>query len=209
MPRTMFSVIAAIAIAMVAGVGSAAAIESGFLRDKVAVRGASASCEDRSCPPNDKLSGGPRPFVSDDSKSRYVALVVNKSVALDLSSDVSDVFIANPDIADAVLRTSRRAFVIAKKLGQTNIYFYDAHGRQIEGINLNIGDDHEIEEIKPEETVTVVRGQGEKEASVTPYICAGGFCQKAERAHTDKAPPPIIVLPNMTSVAGAIAATAK
>jgi pilus assembly protein CpaC len=45
---------------------------------------------------------------------------------LELSRDVKDVFIATPAIADIVVRSSRRVYVVAKKTGQTNVYFYDA-----------------------------------------------------------------------------------
>jgi hypothetical protein len=157
-----------------------------------------------------------RPLVlSEDRTSRYVPLIINKSIALEFSRDVKDVFIANPGIADAVVLSSRRAYVIAKKLGQTNVYFYDAQGRQIEGLNLSIGEDHEIQEVTPEQLVTVVegpgQGQGEKGAKITTYTCPHGttFCRQAEYAKTEKPPQPINVFPSVTSISAAAAATTK
>jgi Pilus formation protein N terminal region len=173
--------------------------------DSVVDRSAKAdpgSCEDRPCAQDDRLGGNrPPTIVSNDRKSRYVSLIINKSIALEMSRDVTDVFVANPAIANAVLRSNRRAYVIAKQLGQTNVYFYDAQGRQIEGLNLNIGEDHEIQEVKLEQIVTVVQGQRDKDAIIKTFTCGSGFCSQAEYAKTEKPPPqPIIVLPNVTSL---------
>jgi hypothetical protein len=171
--------------------------------------GDSSYCLRNPCPPD----GRPREFgsgtVSNDRTSRYVALVINKSIGLELSRDVTDVFVGNPEIADAVVRSSRRVYVIAKKLGQTNVYFYDAQGRQIEGLNLNIGEDHEIQEVRPEQIVTVVEGQRDKDAKITTLTCRGTttFCRPPEYAKAEKPPQPINVFPNVTSVSAAAAAT--
>ena len=117
--------------------------------------------------------------------------------------------IATPAIADIVVRSSRRVYVVAKKTGQTNVYFYDAQGRQIEGLNLNIGEDHEIQEVRPEQIVTVVEGQRDKDAKISTLTCAGAatFCRPAEYAKAEKPPQPINVFPNVTSVSAAAAAT--
>jgi Flp pilus assembly secretin CpaC len=177
--------------------------------DSVVDRSAKADpgpCGDRLCAQDDRLGGNGQPTIlSNDRKSRYVALVINKSIALEMSRDVHDVLVSNPDIADAVLRSNRRAYVIAKKLGQTNVYFYDAQGRQIEGLNLNIGEDHEIQEVRPEQVVTIVQGA---EAKIITLTCAPGtttFCRPAEYAKAEKPPPTVNVFPNVTSVPAAAA----
>ena len=174
--------------------------------------GDSSYCLRNPCPPDSRpreFDSGTSISVSNDRTSRYVALVINKSIGLELSRDVTDVFVGNPEIADAVVRSSRRVYVIAKKLGQTNVYFYDAQGRQIEGLNLNIGEDHEIQEVRPEQIVTVVEGQRDKDAKISTLTCAGAatFCRPAEYAKAEKPPQPINVFPNVTSVSAAAAAT--
>lgn len=200
----------AAAILTLTSTGPTFAVEGNSTSAEQPANGTSAHCEDRSCTrtQDDRANrSGSSTIVSNDSKSRYVALVINKSIALELAADVTDVLVANPDIADAVLRSNRRAYVIAKKLGQTNVYFYGAHGRQIEGLNINIGEDHEIREVRPEQLVMVVQGpgrdQGDKGAKITSYICGSGFCQEAEYAKAEKPLQPIIVLPNVTSVSSA------
>ena len=50
--------------------------------------------------------------VGSDSSSRFVPLGVGKSVVIDLPNDSKDVLVADPKIANAVVRSSRRAYLI-------------------------------------------------------------------------------------------------
>ncbi len=45
---------------------------------------------------------------------------------------------ADPKIANAVVRTSRRAYVIGVTVGQTSVVFFDADGRQIAGLDIAV-----------------------------------------------------------------------
>ena len=45
---------------------------------------------------------------------------------------------ADPKIANAVVRTARRAYIIGVAVGQTNIYFFDAEGKQIAGFDIAV-----------------------------------------------------------------------
>src|SRR5262245_52880849 len=66
-----------------------------------------------------------------DGNLRFVPLGVGKSMVIDLPRDAKDVLVANPEIANAVVRSTRRAYLIGVKVGQTNVFFFDAEGRQI------------------------------------------------------------------------------
>ena len=55
-----------------------------------------------------------------------IALGVSKSVVVDLPRDIRDVLVADPKIANAVVRSSRRAYIIGTAVGQTNVFFFDA-----------------------------------------------------------------------------------
>jgi pilus assembly protein CpaC len=57
---------------------------------------------------------------------------------LDLPRDVKDVLVADPKIANAVIRSSRRAYLIGSAVGQTNVYFVDAEGKQIVGFDISV-----------------------------------------------------------------------
>jgi pilus assembly protein CpaC len=70
--------------------------------------------------------------------ARMIALDLNKSQVFHLSRPARDVLVANPDIADVLLRSADTAFVIGKKVGETNVYFFDAAGRQIDELQINV-----------------------------------------------------------------------
>src|SRR6478672_1526425 len=76
--------------------------------------------------------------VGSDSGSRFVQLGVGKSVVIDLPRDIKDVLVAEPKFANAVVRSTRRAYLIGVAVGQTNIYFFDAEGKQIAGFDVAV-----------------------------------------------------------------------
>jgi pilus assembly protein CpaC len=77
-------------------------------------------------------------IVGSDSTSRFVPLGIGKSVVIDLPRDIKDVLVADPKIANAVVRSTRRAYIIGAAVGQTNVYFFDAEGRQIAGLDIAV-----------------------------------------------------------------------
>jgi pilus assembly protein CpaC len=75
------------------------------------------------------------------SQSASLTLPFGKSAIIDLPADARDILISNPAIADATVRTARRAYVIGRQLGQTNIFFFDANGRQIANVEIRVEPD--------------------------------------------------------------------
>ena len=69
----------------------------------------------------DEMPTGAVRLAAGDPAARFVALGVGKSIVVDLSRDVRDVLVSNPKIANAVVRSSRRAYLIGGEIGQTNI----------------------------------------------------------------------------------------
>src|SRR5579862_6290249 len=61
--------------------------------------------------------------AASDFGSHPVALGFGKSVVIDLPRDIKDVLVADPKIANAVIRSSRRAYIIGSEVGQTNVFF--------------------------------------------------------------------------------------
>lgn len=62
---------------------------------------------------------------------RGITLGRNKSVLIELPRDLRDVIVSNPEIMDAVVQSSNRVYLIGKKTGQSNAFFFDVSGRQI------------------------------------------------------------------------------
>ena len=61
--------------------------------------------------------------VTNQSQTQRLILPKGKSAILDLPVDARDVVVSNPKIADAVMRTQRRGFLLGMELGETNVYF--------------------------------------------------------------------------------------
>jgi pilus assembly protein CpaC len=70
--------------------------------------------------------------------ARFLALGIGKSVVVDLPRDVKDVLVADPKIANAVVRSAQRAYIIGAAVGQTNIIFFDAAGQQIAAYDIAV-----------------------------------------------------------------------
>src|SRR5712671_6629490 len=83
-------------------------------------------------------SSAPIQVVGSDQGSRFVQLGIGKSVVIDLPRDIKDVLVAEPKFANAVVRSTRRAYLIGVAVGQTNIYFFDAEGKQIAGFDVAV-----------------------------------------------------------------------
>lgn len=67
---------------------------------------------------------------------RSIVLPLNKAVIVELPRDARDVLVSNPEIVDAVVRTSRRTYLLGRTVGQTNAYFFGEDGKQM--LNLEI-----------------------------------------------------------------------
>ena len=70
--------------------------------------------------------------------ARYLALGIGKSVVIDLPRDIKDVLVADPKIANAVVRSAQRAYIIGAAVGQTNIVFFDSAGQQIAAYDIAV-----------------------------------------------------------------------
>src|SRR5581483_11816593 len=82
----------------------------------------------------------PAPQLAADGQmnARFLPLGIGKSIVVDLPRDIKDVLVADPKIADAVVRSSQRAYIIGAAVGQTNIVFFDASGQQIAAYDIAV-----------------------------------------------------------------------
>jgi pilus assembly protein CpaC len=70
--------------------------------------------------------------------ARFLPLGVGKSIVIDLPRDIKDVLVADPKIANAVVRSAQRAYIIGAAIGQTNIVFFDSAGQQIAAYDIAV-----------------------------------------------------------------------
>lgn len=76
--------------------------------------------------------------AGDTLENRPVYLGIDKSVVIDLPRAAGDVLVSNPQIADAVLRTSTRLYLIGVKLGQASVFLFDNAGAQIASFDVYV-----------------------------------------------------------------------
>lgn len=77
--------------------------------------------------------------------ARNVKLGLNKSAVLDIEAPVGEIALANPEIADIVVGSSHRLFVVGKEAGQTNAFVFDPYGAPI--VNLDIRVEQDLSEL--------------------------------------------------------------
>lgn len=71
-------------------------------------------------------------------QSKSIQVGLNKSMVIDLPAAAHDILVANPEVADAVTRTSKRIYIFAKEVGETNIFIFDKNGNQLLSLELRI-----------------------------------------------------------------------
>jgi pilus assembly protein CpaC len=73
--------------------------------------------------------------------ARRLQMGVGKSIIIDLPEDASEIFVGDPKVANAIVRSARRLYVDAVANGQTSIFATDKDGRQIAVLEISVGRD--------------------------------------------------------------------
>jgi pilus assembly protein CpaC len=73
--------------------------------------------------------------------ARRISMGIGKSVIIDLPEDATEIFVGNPKVANAVVRSARKLYIIGMADGQTTVFALDAQGRQIAALEISIGRD--------------------------------------------------------------------
>ncbi|MGY2047233.1 type II and III secretion system protein family protein [Methylobacterium sp. JK268] len=79
--------------------------------------------------------------AQDAAIARRVDVTQGRSLVIDLPRDAKEVFVANPKVANAVVRSTRKVFIIGVENGATSIFVMDAEGRQIAALDVTVGRD--------------------------------------------------------------------
>jgi pilus assembly protein CpaC len=79
--------------------------------------------------------------VSDAPIARRLQMGVGKSAIIDLPEDAGEIFVGDPKVANAVVRSSRRLYIAAIGNGQTTVFAMNREGHQIAVIEISIGRD--------------------------------------------------------------------
>jgi pilus assembly protein CpaC len=69
---------------------------------------------------------------------RAIVVGLNKTVIIELPRELRDVVVSNPEFLDAVVQSSNRVYLIGKRNGQSNAFFFDANGERILTVEVQI-----------------------------------------------------------------------
>jgi len=81
--------------------------------------------------------------ITDSTGAREVRLPISKSLIIELPADARDILVSNPQIANAIIRSPRRIFIIGTGVGSTNVFFFGDNGQQIASIDIVVERDLE------------------------------------------------------------------
>ncbi len=73
-----------------------------------------------------------------NAPTQKFTMAVGKSIIVDLPADASEVFVGKPEVANAVVRSARRLYVMAMGKGPTTIFALDKEGRQVATLEINV-----------------------------------------------------------------------
>ncbi len=117
--------------ALMLGIASFTGLSAVGIHDQAAFAGSS----DTDVTHNDFLKIG---FDEPLPASRDVLLGLNKTMVVEVPRDLRDVVVSNPEFVDAVVQSSNRVYLIAKQLGNANVFFFDENGEQILSVDVRI-----------------------------------------------------------------------
>lgn len=72
---------------------------------------------------------------------RQISLALDKAAIVELDADTRDVLVSDPSIVDAVVRAPRRIFLLGRRIGQANAFFFDSQGRQLLAVDVRVEKD--------------------------------------------------------------------
>ena len=79
---------------------------------------------------------------------RNISMGTGKSIIVDLPTEANEVFVADPKIANAIVRSPTKLYIVALENGQTSIFALNKNGAKIMELEISVGRDvAELEQI--------------------------------------------------------------
>ncbi|MGI9478658.1 MAG: type II and III secretion system protein family protein [Hyphomicrobiaceae bacterium] len=70
--------------------------------------------------------------------TKGLTVALNKSLLIELPRELRDVVVSDPATMDVVVQSSNRAYLIGKKYGQANAFFFDVNGERILTLEIQV-----------------------------------------------------------------------
>ncbi len=112
---------------------------------------------------------------------RRITLSLNKTIIVQLDDEARDVLVSDPDMVDAVVRSPHRIFLLAKKVGQTNAFFFDGKGRQILSIDIRV--ERDVTDLANLMKASLPNASIHVQAMNDNVVLTGSVSSAAEAAH--------------------------
>ncbi|WP_336486030.1 type II and III secretion system protein family protein [Methylobacterium nigriterrae] len=116
------------------------------------------------------------------SASRKIELTAGRSVIVDLPTDAKEVFVANPKVANAVVRSTRKVFVIGMENGTTSIFIMDAGGNQIAALDVTVARDLNLNILRQTLIQTIPNGRFDIRSNGDSVLLSGSVNSSSEAA---------------------------
>ena len=91
---------------------------------------------------SDAQAGSEMRIKAASANGRNIEVGLNKSMVIETPKDVRDVLVSSPTVADAVVRTPRRVYILGMQIGQANVILFDGDGNQIASFDVNVARDN-------------------------------------------------------------------
>jgi pilus assembly protein CpaC len=132
----------------------------------------------------DRPALGPAPVLTvgsaEAASTRRVELTAGRSVIIDLPRDAKEVFVANPAVANAVVRSTRKVFVIGMADGATSIFMMDAEGRQIAALDVTVARDLNLGTLRELLNQSIPGGRFDVRSSGASVLLSGSVNSSAD-----------------------------
>ena len=127
---------------------------------------------------------GPAPVLSvgpaEATTTRKIELTAGRSVIVDLPRDAKEVFVANPAVANAVVRSTRKVFVIGVADGATSIFILDAEGRQIAALDVTVARDLKLGALRQLLAQSIPAGRFDVRVTGDSILLSGSVASSSE-----------------------------
>ncbi|MGD0639577.1 MAG: type II and III secretion system protein family protein [Roseiarcus sp.] len=134
---------------------------------------------------------------------KSLQLGVGRSVIIDLPEDASEIYVGEPKIANAVVRSARRLYISTLAAGQTTIFALAADGRKIAVLEISVGRDvgelsallnaaipgNDIHVRTVAESIILTGSVASAGEAQKAFDIATGFLDSSEIASSSSAPP--------------------
>ncbi len=142
---------------------------------------AAAAAETAPAPPPQSPQPAATARIDEGGRGQAISLTTTKARQITLPVDVRDVVVADPTVADVLIKTPRLVYLIGSKAGDTNAMFLDASGRQV--LKLDIRVDRDLTALRSA-LAQLVPGTDIKVATLGPDLVMSGEVPSAAAADT-------------------------